>query len=75
MEAEGGARGMSKSQAQDEVDDLKDQVDNDKRFIQQTEEALDDKKEEWKTRKGLRVGEIAAINKAISIVFSDDARD
>jgi chromosome segregation ATPase len=75
MEAEGGARGMSKSQAQDEVDDLKDQVDNDKRFIQQTEEALDDKKEEWKTRKGLMVGEIAAINKAISILFSDDARD
>lgn len=75
MEAEGGARGMSKSQAQDEVDDLKDQVDNDKKFIQQTEGALDDKKDEWKTRKGLMVGEIAAINKAIAILHSDDARD
>merc|ERR1719460_3515412 len=75
METEGGARGMSKSQAQEEVDDLKDQVDNDKRFIQETEDALDDKKDEWKTRKGLMVGEIAAINKAIAILHSDDARD
>merc|ERR1711907_554390 len=45
MEVEGGARGMSKSQAQDEVDDLEDQVDNDKKFITETEEALDDKKD------------------------------
>jgi predicted RNase H-like nuclease (RuvC/YqgF family) len=75
MSVEGGARSMSKSQAQDEVDDLKDQVRNDERFISETETALEDKKDEWKTRKGLMVGEIAAINKAISILHSDDSRD
>lgn len=36
---------------------------------------LKTKKEEWKERKLLMVGEIAAINKAISILHSDDARD
>merc|ERR1719329_1261213 len=32
-------------------------------------------KEQWKTRKELMVGEIAAINKAKSILSSDDAKD
>merc|ERR1712087_478811 len=36
---------------------------------------LETKKDEWKARKELMVGEIAAINKAIAILHSDDARD
>jgi len=75
MNVEGGARGLSKSQAQDEISDLKDQVKNDEKFITETESALEKKKGEWKVRKELMVGEVAAINKAISILHSDDARD
>lgn len=75
MDVEGGAAGLSKTDAEDEVSDLKEQIKNDKKFISETEQALDDKKEEWKTRKELMVGEVAAINKAISILHSDDARD
>jgi len=72
---EGGARGLSKEQAQEEVDDLKTQITNDEGYIKQAETDLANKKDEWKVRKELMVGEGAAINKAISILHSDDARD
>merc|ERR1719254_279188 len=75
MESENGAKGMSKQDAQDEVDALKDQVKDDTKFIAQTEKALADKKKSWKVRSDLRAGEIAAINKAIYILHNDDARD
>jgi cell division septum initiation protein DivIVA len=75
MESENGARGMNKEQAQDEVDALKTQVENDTKYIAQTKTSLADKKEEWKDRQTLRAGEQAAIAKAISILYSDDARD
>jgi len=72
---EGGARGVSKEQAQEEVDDLKTQIKNDEGYIKTAEEDISAKKDEWKIRKELMVGEGAAINKAISILHSDDARD
>jgi len=72
---EGGARGLSKEQAQEEVDDLKTQISNDEGYIQQAKDDLATKKDEWKARKELMVGEGAAINKAIAILHSDDARD
>jgi len=72
---EGGARGLSKEQSQEEVDDLKTQISNDEGYIQQAKDDLASKKDEWKARKELMVGEGAAINKAISILHSDDARD
>jgi len=75
MIAETGARGMSKEETQEEIDSLKKQVENDKKYIEQVVNSLKDKKEEWKDRQSLRAGEIAAINKAISILHSDDARD
>lgn len=75
MEVENGAKAMSREDAQNEVDALKLQVTNDKKFIEQTAKSLEDKKTEWKDRQELRTGEIAAINKAISILHSDDARD
>merc|ERR1719316_2050754 len=75
MAAESGARGMAKDDAQAEVDALKTQIANDEKFIEQTKQALADKKAEWKDRKALRAGEIAAINKAVAILSSDDARD
>merc|ERR1719171_3467642 len=75
MDVENGAKGLSKSQAQDEVDSLTAQVEADKKFIEETSVALETKKAEWKDRKKLRAGELAAISKAISILHSDDARD
>merc|ERR1719235_2992944 len=66
---------MAKEDAEAEVAALKEQIANDEKFIEQTKQALADKKQEWKDRKELRAGEIAAINKAIAILHSDDARD
>merc|ERR1719171_3256981 len=75
MDVENGARGMSKSQAQDELDSLIAQVEADTKFIAETTASLEEKKAEWKARSALRAGEVAAISKAISILHSDDARD
>jgi len=75
MDAENGARGMSEQDASDEVAALKTQVADDKKFIKETEASLAAKKEEWKERQVLRAGELAAINKAISILHNNDARD
>jgi len=75
MELEGAARGLSKSEAQAEIDALTQQIADDERFIQQTEDALAKKEEEWAARKKIRTGELEAIGKAISVLYSDDARD
>jgi hypothetical protein len=75
QDKENGAKSMSKEDSQKEVDALKLQVSNDKKFIDQTAKSLEEKKSEWKDRQQLRTGEIAAINKAIGILHSDDARD
>lgn len=75
QEVEGGAAGVSKEDAKAEIESLETQVTDDKKHITDTEDALKKKKEEFKTRKGLRVGEMAAISKAVSVIHSDDARD
>jgi len=72
---ENGARGLNKEQAQDEVDNLKLQVANDQKFIKQTQDQLAEKKAEWKVRYTLRENEIAAMQKAVAILYNDDARD
>jgi len=75
MEKESGARQMSKEDAKTELQELQSQVKADEGFIEQTEKALAEKKEEWKIRKALRTAEIAAFSKAIEILNNDDARD
>jgi len=75
MEKETGARQMSKEDAKTELQELQAQVKADEGFIEQTEKALAEKKEEWKIRKALRTAEIAAFSKAIEILNNDDARD
>jgi peptidoglycan hydrolase CwlO-like protein len=75
MDKENGARGMNKEEAQAEVDSLTKQVENDTKYIAQVKKSLAEKKEEWKDRQALRAAEVAAMNKAISILHSDDARD
>merc|ERR1719428_571956 len=75
MSKEGGARDLSKDEAQQEVDDLKAQVEADTKFMADTQAGYKTKLEEWKKRKELRTGEIAAINEAINILHSDEVRD
>jgi len=75
MEFEGGARGLSKNEAKEQLELLKTQMDNDKKIIEDTKTALEMKKGEWKDRKDMRAGEVEAISKAIAILHSDDARD
>merc|ERR1719443_1351329 len=75
MESENGAKGMSRQDAEDELNALKKQVKDDTKFIAQTEKALAEKKKQWKVRSELRTGELGAISKAISILHNDDARD
>merc|ERR1719161_983097 len=75
MEAETGARGMALEDSNSEKDALTKQVENDKKFIENTIKDLADKKGEWKDRSELRTGEAAAVTKAIGILHNDDARD
>jgi len=75
MVVESGAKEMNKEEAQEELDSLKTQVENDEKYIQQTTSSVAEKKEEWKERQKLRSGEIVAINKAIAILHADDARN
>jgi len=75
MASEGAARGLTKTEAEEEIALLKQQIANDEKIIADTKEALELKKLEWKDRKSVREGEQAAISKAIEILYSDDARD
>lgn len=75
MSAEGGARGVTKQQAQDEVDALTAQVTADTKFITEAETAFKLKEKEWEARKELRSKEILAMSQAIAILASDDAKD
>merc|ERR1740115_1838 len=75
QDGENGAKAMSKEDSETERDALKTQISNDEGFIEATATDLANKKGEWKDRQQLRAGEIEAINKAIAILHSDDARD
>jgi len=75
MEKENGARGMSKAETKEEIEMLSNQVEADTKYIKQVQDALAEKKLEWKDRQSLRLKEQEAISKAISILHSDDARD
>jgi len=75
QDGENGAKASSKEDSETERDALVTQINNDKGFIEATANDLATKKAEWKDRQELRAGEIEAINKAIAILHSDDARD
>jgi len=75
MEREGGARGLSKQQAQDEITALDTQITDDTKHITDVQSALNTKTDEWKARQKVRSDELVAISQAISILHSDDARD
>jgi len=75
MEVEGGARGLSKTEAEAEIAELKTQVKNDELFISQAETAKNTKTKEWTERRKVRLAEIEALNKATAIIRGDDAKD
>mmetsp|Transcript_13503 Transcript_13503/g.30675 ORF Transcript_13503/g.30675 Transcript_13503/m.30675 type:complete len:704 (+) Transcript_13503:62-2173(+) len=75
LDKENGARGLTKAEAQAEIDALDTQVKDDGEYITQTKTALDAKKEEWKARKDLRMKEMKAMSEAVAILHNDDARD
>jgi len=74
-DGEAGSRTLNAQESQDEVDALTTQVSNDEKYIGQAEDSYAIKVTEWKERKRLRTGEIAAISKAMEVLTSDDARD
>jgi len=74
-DGESGARTLNAQESQDEVDALTTQVSNDEKYIGQAEDSYAIKVTEWKERKRLRTGEIAAISKAMEVLTSDDAKD
>lgn len=75
MAEENGARGVSKADAQNEVDALEAQVKADTKFITETTTAFTTKEKEWDARKELRGKEILAMSQAIAVLASDDAKD
>lgn len=75
MSLENGARGVSKEEAQNEVDALEEQVKADTKFIAEAEEAFKTKEKEWEARKELRSKEVLAMSQAIAVLASDDAKD
>lgn len=75
MAAENGARGQSKTEAQNEVDALEAQIKADTKFISEAEDAFKIKEKEWAGRKELRGKEILAMSQAIAVLASDDAKD
>mmetsp|Transcript_115339 Transcript_115339/g.200134 ORF Transcript_115339/g.200134 Transcript_115339/m.200134 type:complete len:747 (-) Transcript_115339:13-2253(-) len=75
MEKENGAKTLSRAEASDEISALETQIENDNKYISETQQSMDTKTSEWKDRSKIRADEIEAINKAISILFNDDKRD
>jgi len=73
--AEGAARDVVVADSNAEISDLEKQLEVDTKIIEDTKAALEEKTQEFEARKKMRAEEIAAISKAISILFSDDARD
>jgi len=75
MTLEGGARGVSKAGAQNEVDALEAQVKADTKFISEAGAAFKTKEKEWDLRKEMRSKEVLAMSQAIAVLASDDAKD
>jgi len=75
MDKENGAKALSRTDAQERIQLLTEQVANDEKYIEQVQSELAEKKSEWEERARIRYGEIGAIGKAIEILHNDGARD
>lgn len=72
---ENGARAMAISEAEEELEALKVQMESDTKTIKDVRANMVTKAAEWGERSVARQNEIKAISEAISILHSDDARD
>merc|ERR1719235_2261285 len=72
---EKGARGEALATSKEEKKDLEGQNERDAGYLADTESTCETRAKEWDERKKLRAEEIAAIQEAIGILHSDDARD
>jgi len=75
LDKENGAKQLHLTEANEERNNLGEQMNNDEGYIAQVRTALRNKKTEWQARQVLRQDELAAIAKAIKILHSDAARD
>merc|ERR1719331_689248 len=72
---EKGARGEALATSKEEKKDLEGQNERDAGYLSDTKKTCEERATEWDERKKLRAQEIAAIQEAIGILHSDDARD
>merc|ERR1719217_191303 len=72
---EKGARGEALATSKEEKKDLEGQNERDAGYLSDTKKTCEERATEWDERKKLRAEEIAAIQEAIGILHSDDARD
>merc|ERR1719235_1405623 len=72
---EKGARGEALATSKEEKEDLEGQNERDAGYLADTKSTCETRAKEWDERKKLRAEEIAAIQEAIGILHSDDARD
>merc|ERR1719331_1436820 len=72
---EKGARGEALAASKEEKEDLEGQNERDAGYLSDTKKTCEERATEWDERKKLRAQEIAAIQEAIGILHSDDARD
>merc|ERR1719235_859973 len=72
---EKGARGEALATSKEEKKDLEGQNERDAGYLADTKSTCETRAKEWDERKKLRAEEIAAIQEAIGILHSDDARD
>lgn len=75
MVGEGASRAEVIEQSKAEIRFLEEQIDNDTKTINETKKAIEEKTKEFKDRSEARAKEVEAVGKAISILYSDDARD
>eukprot|EP00811_Abedinium_folium_P033865 NODE_6799_length_1638_cov_2.641297.p1 GENE.NODE_6799_length_1638_cov_2.641297~~NODE_6799_length_1638_cov_2.641297.p1 ORF type:complete len:366 (-),score=153.47 NODE_6799_length_1638_cov_2.641297:102-1199(-) len=75
LKEENGARALTKTEAQEEIDGLKKQIADDKTLIIATEKDLKAKTEVQEQRKTARAEELKAVREAIAILHNDEARD
>jgi len=78
LEALGGetaSREEATAEAKKEMENLEEQIEKDKGFMETVTSSFEEKLEAWKERKKLMTLEIYSISEAIGILTSDDARD
>jgi len=72
---ETASREEAVAEAKEEITAVEEQIEKDKGFMKDTEDAYKEKLGEWKERKKLMTLEIMSVSKALSILRSDEARD